>query len=77
MSMGSIGGGLFMSMILVSLIEIPSYIFCVFVMDHMGRKPLFVYSLLMTGIFCIGAGFFPEGTGRTIFALIGESNRNW
>ena len=71
MSMGSLGNTLFTSMILVSLVEIPSYIFCVFVMDHIGRKPLFVYSLMMTGIFCIGGGFFPVGTGRTVFALIG------
>ena len=49
MSMGDISEDLFVGLILVSLIEIPSYIFCVLTMDHVGRKPLFVYALALTG----------------------------
>ena len=66
MSMGSVSENLFVGLILVSLIEIPSYIFCMLTMDHVGRKPLFVYSLLVTGVFCIGSGFMEDGTAKTV-----------
>jgi len=62
----------FLSYILVSLIEIPSYIFLFCAMDVMGRKPLFVLSMLIPGITCIAAAFLPEGILFTILVLLGK-----
>ena len=42
MGASNLGGDIFVSIILLSLIEIPSYIFCILVMDYWGRKPIFV-----------------------------------
>ena len=73
MSSTSLGGNIFVSFILTALIEIPSYIFCIFVMDHWGRKPIFVSSLMLTGIAAIPAAFLEEGTAKTALALIGKT----
>ena len=42
MGASNLGGDVFVSSILISLIEIPSYIFTILLMDHWGRKPMFV-----------------------------------
>jgi hypothetical protein len=42
-------------------------------MDHLGRKPLFVFSMMLCGSFSIGAAFMAEGTFRTVFALVGKA----
>lgn len=62
----------FLSYILISLIEIPSYIFLVVSMDVWGRKPLFVCSMLLPGIACIIAAFLSEGVVFTILVLFGK-----
>ena len=72
MSATGLGGNIFVSFILTALIEIPSYIFCILVMDHWGRKPIFVSSLLLTGIAAIPAAFMDDGVGKTILALAGK-----
>ena len=41
-------------------------------MDHLGRKPLFVGAMIFGGTFCMVSPFTPEGTFRTVFALIGK-----
>ena len=41
-------------------------------MDHWGRKPIFVSSLLLTGIATIPAAFLSDGAGKTVMALIGK-----
>ena len=71
MSATGLGGNIFVSFILLAMIEIPSYVFNILVMDHWGRKPIFVSSLLLTGVACISAGFLDDGTGKTVLALIG------
>jgi len=53
---------LYLSFILVSLIEIPAYIFLPMIIDVWGRKPLFVFTQLVPGICCIVAAFLPAGT---------------
>ena len=42
MGASNLGGDVFVSSILISLIEIPSYVFTILLMDHWGRKPMFV-----------------------------------
>jgi len=62
----------FLSYILVSLIEIPSYIFLVLTIDVFGRKPLFVLSMLIPGVTCIAAAFLPEGVLFAVLVLTGK-----
>ena len=67
------GSNIFVSFILSAVVEIPSYIYCTLVMDRWGRKPIFVSSLLLTGVACIPAAFLDdENPGKTALALIGK-----
>ena len=43
MGAANLGGDVFVSNTLLALIEIPSCIFCLIVLDYWGRKPLFVW----------------------------------
>ena len=72
MSATGLGGNIFVSFILMALIEIPSFIFAILVMDHWGRKPIFVSSLFLTGIAAIPAAFMDDGAGKTALALVGK-----
>ena len=71
MSATNFGSNIFVSSILAALIEVPSYIFCIFVLDRWGRKPLFVTMLFLTGVTAIPAGFMDDGTAKTILVLAG------
>ena len=72
MSATNLGGDIYVNFILAALIEIPSYFFCVFVMDYWGRKPIFVSALLLTGMAAIPAGFLEDGAAKTVLALAGN-----
>ena len=41
-------------------------------MDRLGRKPLMVSAMAFLGVFCVAAGFIPEGDFRTLFMLFGK-----
>jgi len=62
----------FLSYILISLIEIPSYLALIVLMDIWGRKPLFVFSMLIPGVSCIAAAFLQSGLAFTILVLAGK-----
>lgn len=62
---------LYLSFILVSLIEIPAYIFLPLIIDVWGRKPLFVFTQMVPGICCIIAAFLKAGT--PLFAILALS----
>ena len=51
----------YLSFILVSLIEIPSHILTPLALDVLGRKPLFFLTQFIPGICCITAAFLPPG----------------
>ncbi len=72
MGAANLSDDVFLSFLLVSLIEIPSYLLCVLTMDRAGRKPLFVGSMLVLGVFLTAAGYIPEGDFQTVFSLIGK-----
>lgn len=65
---------IYLAFVLSALIEIPSYIFCVLFMDHMGRKPILVFCQLLAGSTCIVAAFLDaDSTGAiTAFTLAGK-----
>ena len=52
----------YLSYILVSLIEIPAYLLLPLIIDVWGRKPLFFVTQFVPGICCIVAAFLPPGT---------------
>jgi len=58
----------YLSYILVALIEIPAYIILPLVIDVWGRKPLFFVTQFVPGICCIVAAFLKPGTA--IFAIL-------
>ena len=74
--MASLSDDLFMDFALSSLIEIPSYILVLILMDIIGRKPIFSSSLLLTGLSCIVVGSMDkEGEFadlRRVLALAGK-----
>ena len=64
LSMGSVNlsGNTYVNFILSAVIEIPSYLFCILVMDGWGRKPILVFTQLLAGVTCIIAGLqIPDG----------------
>jgi len=71
-SMAGLNDDLYISFILSSLVEIPSYIVAVLLMDLWGRKPLFSISLLASGGSCIACGFLDKSVLRTVLAMCGK-----
>ena len=41
-------------------------------MDHLGRKLLFVFTMMLGGIFTLFCAFVEEGGLRTSLALVGQ-----
>ena len=60
------------SFIIMALVEIPSVMVLILLMDVWGRKPLFVFSLLIPGVSCVAAAWLEKGVIFTIFVLIGK-----
>ena len=58
----------YLSYVLVALIEIPAYIILPLVIDVWGRKPLFFITQFVPGICCIVAAFLTPGSA--IFAVL-------
>ena len=58
----------YLSYVLVALIEIPAYIILPLVIDVWGRKPLFFITQFVPGICCIVAAFLTPGT--VMFAIL-------
>ncbi len=71
LGIGNVGTDIFMSFFLVSLIEIPSNVFVALTMDHLGRKTLYVCSILLTGLGCLIAAFLEEGGAKTALSITG------
>lgn len=74
LSMNSVNlaGNTYGNFILSAFIEIPSYIFCILVMDGWGRKPVLVFTQVLAGVTCIIAGFDIPAWLITIMTLLGK-----
>jgi len=74
--MANLSDSLFLNFALGSLIEIPSYIAVLALMDIIGRKPIFSGSLLLTGASCVVVGYLAGEEGvdgvKTVLALTGK-----
>ena len=60
----------YLSYILVSLIEIPAYLLLPLIIDVWGRKPLFFITQFIPGICCIVAAFLTPGTAFFAFLTL-------
>ncbi|XP_023325051.1 organic cation transporter protein [Eurytemora carolleeae] len=61
-STSSFAGDAYGNFFLSVLIEIPSYIFCIFLMDIWGRRPILSFCQIISGVSCIIIAFL-EGSG--------------
>ena len=61
----------FLSYILVALVEIPAYTLVPLVLDVVGRKPLFVASLFVPGVCCVAAAYLAPGTALFTVLVMG------
>ena len=51
-------------------IEIPGYVFCVFVMDRWGRRPILSFTQIVSGVACIGAGLLTSVPSMSVLQVI-------
>ena len=61
----------FLSYILVALIEIPAYVLLPFIIDVVGRKPLFFLAQFVPGVCCILAAYLTPGTAVFTVLVMG------
>ncbi len=76
LGIGNVGSDVLANFMLVSLIEIPSYVAVILTMDHLGRKTVFVCSALLSGICCLVAAFLRDDVTKTDLSIVGNSNNN-
>ncbi len=73
LGIGDVGPNVFINFLLVSLVEIPSYIFATLTIDHLGRKTLYVFCVMLTGVGCLAAAFLEDDSAiKTTLSLIGR-----
>ncbi len=79
LGIGDVGPNLFINFMLVSLVEIPSYLFAYATIDHLGRKTVYVLCILLTGLGCLSAAFLEDDSAvKTTLSLIGSPQlRSW
>ncbi|XP_038075650.1 organic cation transporter protein-like [Patiria miniata] len=53
-------------------IEIPSYLFCWYMMDRFGRRITLVAFYIFGGVFCLTTIFIPLGAARAAVAMLGK-----
>ena len=52
LAMGSLSGSIYINTTLSFLIELPAFVVCGLLIDRIGRRPLFMWSLLLGGAAC-------------------------
>jgi len=55
-------GGPYLNYMLSVMIEIPGYLFCIFVMDCWGRRPILSFCQIISGVACIFCGLLQGQT---------------
>merc|ERR1711892_555029 len=65
-------GNFFVNNIILGVVELPGYLYVILLMDVWGRKPLFVLSLVFTGVSSIVSSFL-TGTARNILIYIAKN----
>ncbi|XP_013396582.1 organic cation transporter protein-like [Lingula anatina] len=57
------GGNDYLNLSLSGLVEFPGFLFCILVMDRIGRRPCLCISMISCGVACIGAAVIPDTAG--------------
>lgn len=67
----SLAGNSYLDFILTSLVEVPAYFACYFVVDRIGRRASQAGSFIITGLACIGFIFVPQS--KLFLIKVGKS----
>ena len=54
LNVGNIGGDFYVNLLLLALVELPVKISCLFLLNRLGRKTVYVSYMLVGGVMCIG-----------------------
>ncbi|XP_018329394.1 carcinine transporter isoform X2 [Agrilus planipennis] len=65
----ALGNNQYLSFFMSSLVEIPSYLLCWFLLDKWGRRWPLSLSMTISGLCCIGTMFVASGDEKTILVL--------
>ncbi|XP_023325049.1 organic cation transporter protein isoform X2 [Eurytemora carolleeae] len=66
----SFAGDVYGNFLLSVLIEIPSYLFCIFLMDIWGRRPILSFCQIISGVSCIIIAFLEGSNLQGVEVLI-------
>ncbi|XP_065332328.1 organic cation transporter protein [Cloeon dipterum] len=69
---GKLLGNPYLMLFIVGLVEWPSYIATVLLMDRTGRRSLISSTMLLGGFACLLAVFIPNGTVVTVIVMVGK-----
>lgn len=73
LSTGNLEGNPFVILFIMGLVELPSYVVTVYLMDRLGRRSLTAFEMIAGGICCIIAANLAMGsTASTSFVFIGK-----
>ncbi|KAI1286803.1 Organic cation transporter protein [Halotydeus destructor] len=77
LNIGDFGGDLFWNFFIAGAVEFPSYFFCMYIMKHVGRRPLLGIKMYGAGFACLAIIFFVGDKDKyqlliTVFAMIGK-----
>ncbi|XP_018565498.1 organic cation transporter protein [Anoplophora glabripennis] len=73
LSTGSLEGNPYVTLFLMGLVELPSYVVTVYLMDRLGRRSLTAFEMIAGGICCIIAANLAMGSiTSTSFVFIGK-----
>eukprot|EP00095_Tigriopus_kingsejongensis_P008775 snap_masked-scaffold1505_size38140-processed-gene-0.0 protein:Tk08775 transcript:snap_masked-scaffold1505_size38140-processed-gene-0.0-mRNA-1 annotation:"organic cation transporter protein" len=70
----SLGENIFMTFMVTAVMEIPSYIFCMFAANRWGRKPFLAGMQILAALACVAAGCLPKHLyiPKLVFMMIGK-----
>lgn len=72
LSTGSMQGNPYFILFIMGLVEIPSYVITVYLMDRLGRRSLTAVEMILGGLCCIVAAVCSGGAASTTFVFIGK-----
>ncbi|CAH2002276.1 unnamed protein product [Acanthoscelides obtectus] len=72
LSTGSMKGNPYLVLFVMGLVELPSYVVTVYLMDRLGRRSLTSFEMIAGGICCIIAANLAEGPVSTGFVFAGK-----
>ncbi|XP_072018558.1 organic cation transporter protein-like [Amphiura filiformis] len=72
LSTSDLGSNDYVAFFLSGLVEVPAYLWCMFGIEWLGRKPNLCGLFILGGIACLCTLFFEPGTAMTAIAMLGK-----